>query len=79
MALWALGAPSIQVAEPRIVGRIEDLYDRGEIVTDVLFDYEVDAPLPQLQQFGFRVSQDRGQKRVEGQLRRLSRNGWFQL
>ena len=30
-------------AEPRIVGRIEALYDRGEIVTDVLFDYEVDA------------------------------------
>lgn len=27
-----------------IVGRIEDLYDRGEIVTDVLFDYEVDIP-----------------------------------
>jgi len=27
-----------------IVGRIEALYDRGEIVTDVLFDYEVDIP-----------------------------------
>ena len=33
--IWLFGLwepPSIQVAEPRIVGRIEDLYDRGEIV-----------------------------------------------
>ena len=35
-------------AAPRIVGRIEDLYDKGEIVTDVLTVQEVNASGPRL-------------------------------